>query len=366
MKIGDVKQSISAIARQVMNERAQYVTPFIQGIPGVGKSQIVRQIVKELGFDEFIDLRMSQHDDTDIKGIPCRINGVFEWVPPEFIPVSGNKRYEGKTGILFFDEVNRATDETLQSIFEVVNDYTVGGKPIIPGWFVICAGNLGYEDGTHVTVMDSAMRNRFAFFTVTSDDITIDEWVDKYAVPYEINPYIVKFLKTHPRFLYQDTDKDLMITPRSWEKMHHVLRGFGEQDYSSAISMIGQGIIHKAAAPFLQFYIELKQKETVMSPAEFLNGSSASDYLSQIERAELYRIAMEVVGYVKHIKNASKVQVDNFRTLFTVIDNDHKIAILKESVVSGKPCSFMSKFLKTYPEYNDHNSELFTVLKNAI
>ncbi len=78
---------------------------FIWGSPGIGKSSIVKQIAKDKNL-EFVDLRLSLLDPTDLKGIPFfdKDNNQALWASPNFLPKKPNSK-----GILFLDEINATT-----------------------------------------------------------------------------------------------------------------------------------------------------------------------------------------------------------------------------------------------------------------
>jgi len=69
----------------------------IWGACGVGKSQIVAQVARDLGVD-FLDVRAVQLDPVDLRGLPRIAADQTEWVPPKFLPTAGK-------GILFLDEL---------------------------------------------------------------------------------------------------------------------------------------------------------------------------------------------------------------------------------------------------------------------
>ena len=62
---------------------------FVWGSPGIGKSSIIKQIAEEKGL-EFVDLRLSLLDPTDLKGIPFfdQENNQAVWASPNFLPSS--------------------------------------------------------------------------------------------------------------------------------------------------------------------------------------------------------------------------------------------------------------------------------------
>ncbi len=60
----------------------------IWGACGVGKSQIVAQVARDLGIS-FLDVRAVQLDPVDLRGLPRIASDQTEWVPPKFLPSDG-------------------------------------------------------------------------------------------------------------------------------------------------------------------------------------------------------------------------------------------------------------------------------------
>jgi len=79
---------------------------FVWGAPGIGKSAVLKQVADENGMD-FVDIRLSQMDPTDIRGIPypTEENGVkgMRWSAPLVLPHDPNART-----IILLDEFNSA------------------------------------------------------------------------------------------------------------------------------------------------------------------------------------------------------------------------------------------------------------------
>ena len=231
MTIGDVKENIELIFKE-----PQVVTPFTHGWPGIGKSDILRQIAKKRGIS-FIDLRLSQLESADVRGIPTPDlkTGSSRWLPPETIPFEAFKDLpvpgdsEGRLfkqgGILALDEFNRARFDVLQAGFQLVLDRRVGLHKLLDNWFVAAAGNLGEEDKTEVTeISDIALNNRFIHFFV-DDNGLFDCWMT-WAEAEGIHSDVIGFLKTKPSALYVRPKEDEVVfcTPRTWHKFSQILQ----------------------------------------------------------------------------------------------------------------------------------------------
>ena len=89
------------------------LVPFVTGSPGVGKSDIMRQIAEEYGL-VLIDLRLSQCAPEDLMGLPMKegtgLSARSTFVPFSTFPLEGDQIPEGKNGwLLFLDEFNSAS-----------------------------------------------------------------------------------------------------------------------------------------------------------------------------------------------------------------------------------------------------------------
>jgi len=266
MKISKIKKAV----RLLLSKKGAPV-PFIKGFPGIGKSQLVKQIAVKDYDGKMIDCRLSQFMSEDLKGIPKvdLEDRVMRWFAPDMFPLEGSTVFAPDSkGILFFDEINRAMPDVLQAVFQLVLDRCIGEKGLLPGWKIICAGNLGSEDGTNVNDLDSALRNRFAEFTV---DVNLGDfmlWANKAGIREEITGY----LNQHADKLHVKPDltsnMDRHITPRSWEFLHNSLEGIEERDeLLEAIDLIGVSILDANISAEFRDYV----KSTLISGRMILN-----------------------------------------------------------------------------------------------
>ena len=72
--------------REFLSVRDGHHTPvMIWGPPGIGKSQIVAQIAQQHSVP-LLDIRLSQMEPSDLRGIPFRVDKFVEWAPPSILP----------------------------------------------------------------------------------------------------------------------------------------------------------------------------------------------------------------------------------------------------------------------------------------
>ncbi len=342
------------IVEILFSTNQQKVTPCLIGGPGVGKSSIFRQLKKQLGFDYLIDLRLSQHDNTDIKGVPKYFEEdgyeFIKWVSPEFIPLKGSK-YENKKGIFLLDEINRADPQTLQSVFEGVHDRCIGGKPILDSCYIACAGNFGYEDGTDVHEMDSALKNRMSMIYIT-ENVIVKDWLD-WARDENIHPIILNFIEQYSSYLYLDNEtiknhpRHGLVTGRSWEQLSDVLHDNPGSELDVAM-YVADTLVY-SATPKL---VEMIRKRDKLKPRDvMLDFEKFRGQLAKVERNEKYGIANEIGYLILNDEKTNFSTIDNVSKFFREVieDVDHQTVFLQHIFKNEE---YFKKFI-------DANADIF-------
>ena len=354
--------------RLLFKANKQHVTPCLIGGPGVGKSSIFKQIKSELNFDYLIDCRLSQHDNTDIKGVPQILTeGVYSfvrWVSPDFMPLKGSK-WDGLKGILLFDEINRADSATMQSVFECVWDRTIGGRPMCDDCRIAAAGNFGYEDGTDVFDMDSALQNRMNMIYITQN-VVVKDWLN-WARESNIHPIILNFIEQHPTYLYLDSNmvknhpRHGIVTGRSWEILSNILYEYPNEELD-IIKFTAEGLIYSA----LPSLIELCEKRNKLKPIDVIkNYPTLIGQLSKLERAEKYGLANEISFLIVNDLKDDLSTIPNVSRFFTEIINDvdHQTVFLEHI---SKNIAYLDEFCKANPALMDNNSTISHVITKCL
>ena len=109
--------------REFLAAAAGLHTPvMIWGPPGVGKSQITAEVARAHAVP-LIDIRLSQMEPTDLRGIPFRVDDKVEWSIPALLP---DERRHGRHGILFLDEITSAPPTVTAAAYQLILDRRLG------------------------------------------------------------------------------------------------------------------------------------------------------------------------------------------------------------------------------------------------
>jgi len=240
----------------------------LHGSPGVGKSQVVKQVADKKDM-EFIDLRLSQLDPVDLRGVPSIKEHQTTWNPPDFLPKGGK-------GVLFLDEINSAAQATQAAAYQLVLDRKLGDYELPKGWAIIAAGNRS-ADRAIVNQMSTALKNRF---THLNFEVNNEDWCD-WALKHDIATEVISFIRFRPMLLNEFEargnskeekdrlqrmkDANAFATPRSWEYMSRVVsqKPSGEIEYDLYSGIVGDGPAAEFMG-FLKYYRDLPNLDAVL------------------------------------------------------------------------------------------------------
>jgi len=214
-------QLFSVLTKEFQSTVERHHTPvMLWGPPGIGKSQLVAQVAEKQQIN-VIDIRLSQMEPSDLRGIPFRIEDRVEWAIPAMLPDS--KRH-GKEGILFLDEITSAAPSVSAAAYQLILDRRLGEYRVPDGWAIFAAGNRQGDRGVSYS-MPAPLANRFSHYEF---DTHLDDWV-AWAYESNIDERIIAFVRFRPELLF-DFDPALnpvaFPSPRSWEFCHRALQKF--------------------------------------------------------------------------------------------------------------------------------------------
>lgn len=237
---------LSPQEREYFNKmRPQYGVLYIKGKPGIGKTAILENMARVLGF-QYMDIRLTIKDETDVGVFPTisevkitlddsliynsnddvdfnnvKDIKVLEYVVPKWAIIANTR-----PTIVVFEELNRATLAVRNAALQILLERRIDVEfKFNTNVYFAATGNLGEEDGTDVEEFDSALNNRLIHEV---HDLTAEEWIENFAND-KIHPTIVSFIKANPDYMYRKvndsngTEAEKYATPRSWNMLSEYL-----------------------------------------------------------------------------------------------------------------------------------------------
>jgi hypothetical protein len=282
-------------------ETGHHTPVMLWGPPGVGKSQMVAQVAAKQNMP-VIDIRLSQMEPSDLRGIPFRTDNSVEWAVPSMLP---NAKRHGLRGILFLDEITSAPPSVSAAAYQLILDRKLGNYEVPAGWAIFAAGNRQGDRGVTYT-MPAPLANRFSHYDV---DVNLDDWVI-WAWEHNINERVIAFLRFRPDLLFDFDPAHNPVafpSPRSWEFAHNALHKF-EQHPELFLGAL-QACVGPAAGVELNAFIESMQQmpdldaiiagENVATPKDIdLQYAVAAALVGRAIQAKGQHNAQQVMGKI--------------------------------------------------------------------
>ncbi|MBT3093356.1 MAG: MoxR family ATPase [Candidatus Thiodiazotropha endolucinida] len=296
-------QLITILEQEFISTRAGHHTPvMLWGPPGVGKSDMVREVAMNHQAP-VIDIRLSQMEPSDLRGIPFRVNGSVEWAVPSILP---NRKRHGAAGILFLDEITSAPPTVSAAAYQLILDRCLGEYQVPDGWAIFAAGNRQGDRGVTYS-MPAPLANRFSHFEVETN---LDDWVT-WAYRNDIDERIIAFLRFRPELLFDFDPAHNPVafpSPRSWEFAHRALQKFDKHP------QLLQGALQACVGPAAG--VELNAFVNSLDKMPDLDAIIAGDDVPVPDEIDLqYAIAAALVGRAIRAHDAGDGTVTHGRIL---------------------------------------------------
>ena len=305
----------SNITKVVNRLIIQKLPVFIWGAPGIGKSSIVKQIASEQRL-EFLDLRLSLLDPTDLKGIPFFNAETNEgvWAKPSFLPSEPDSK-----GILFLDEINTAPPAVQASAYQLILDRKVGEYELPKGWSIVAAGNRENDRGV-VYKMPPPLANRFVHFEMEVDFSDWKAWAFKAGIESSIIAYLA--YDKSMLFTFDATSNEKSFaTPRSWEYVDSIVKSGIEADL--ILDSISGAVGREAAVGYISFKKVMRELPDLKS---ILDGTLTE--LNEEDSKVMMALAIGLVNAL--LENPSDVAVENVLNFSLQLPGEFAIMLVKD------------------------------------
>ena len=296
---------------------------FLWGPPGIGKSDIVRQVSEGFANSHLIDIRLSLWEPTDIKGIPYfdSNSGTMVWGAPSELPTEEfAKAYDNI--VLFLDEMNSAAPSVQAAAYQLILNRRVGQYKLPDNVLIVAAGNRDADKGVTYR-MPAPLANRFIHLELA---VSFDDWFD-WAVNNNIHNDVVGFLTFSKKDLYDFDPKSSsrsFATPRSWTFVSELIDdALDDATTTNLVSgAVGEGLAVK-------FMAHRQHAADMPNPTDILNGKVKE--LKKKEISAMYSLTVSLCYELKEasdkndkkfdakVNNFLRFAMDNFDTELVVM-----------------------------------------------
>jgi hypothetical protein len=283
---------------------------FLWGPPGIGKSEVVAEITREMG-GFMIDLRLGQMDPTDIRGIPFynKDTGKMDWAPPMDLP-DEELAAQYPIIVLFMDEMNSAAPAVQAAAYQLVLNRRIGKYRLPDNVVMIAAGNRESDKGVTFR-MPTPLANRFVHIEMRPDFAAWQDWAVKNLVHKDVVGYLT-FAKQDLYDFDAKSSSRAFATPRSWCFVSDLLQDEDMDDITATdliAGTVGEGLAVK-------FMAHRKIAGKLPRPEDILSGKEKE--LKVKEVSAMYSLVISMCYELKAAVDAKiadkefHAQVDNF------------------------------------------------------
>lgn len=361
--VEDILHSIDVMPKMGL----QSAPIMVWGQPGIGKSDVVRQVGKMLG-RLVIDIRLLLKDPTDLSGIPFlnTLTQRMDYSSPSDLPPSADELQAFNTAIakadvtieksevkpdkfqrnnlitkvqnqqdltneeraqlvwlveegnaiIFLDELSSATPAVQAAALQLVLERRIGTYILPENVSIVAAGNRA-EDATQHFSMPTPLRNRFSHRTLEADFESWESW----ALDSNIHPMVVGYLKNSKDSLNGFDPKNKAAyafpTPRSWKFVSDYMWSISDKSgrvvgnfkvaKRNIEGLIGSGV----AAGFMASYETMGQ---LPSAEDILNGQVKKFDLTKFKNSMGYMLTVNLCYTMKDLQ--AKLQENEDKKVF--------------------------------------------------
>ncbi len=244
----EIKRGIVAYLSK--NQQGGYLYPvvnripfYLEGPPGIGKTEVVEQIAEELGIG-FVSFSLTHHTRNSLLGLPVICNleegdKYTEYTMSEIIACVRCAQEGGmEEGILLLDEFNCASETVMPAMLAMLQSRNIGTHRLPDQWVIVLCGNPPAYNNL-ARKLSPAIWDRVRRMVIKNDPGDFC----RFAVSRSFHPVVRSFLELNGNKIYRVNDqKDSMevVTNRGWENLSHTLKAYEAMDECIDLRTVGQ------------------------------------------------------------------------------------------------------------------------------
>lgn len=359
--ITEAKEHMKNVVREYLHKNAEgsYVMKernrqplYLEGPPGIGKTEIVGQVCEELGIG-YVGASLVHMTRNSLLGLPV-IKDLEDgrkytvYTIPEIIANVHMQVEQGyKEGILLLDEFPCMSEMIMPTMLAFLQTKNIGIHALPEGWIIVLCGNPPEYNRT-AKKFDCAVLDRIRKITITFDAAAFIDYGRKIGV----EKRILDYLEIQPEHVYRCKDNNgekELVTCRGWENLSHAIEIYTELGQAVNLQLINQFIKSEEIADDFMAY--LNQCEIGISRDEMdeiLVGRKYEVYCKKI-KSLTYRQQCLLSDYLCEriiAKNISEELIgEKYKEMARCIDNvlDILMEVDEKGVLAERAFGFINK-----------------------
>ncbi len=281
---------------------------YLEGRPGIGKTQIVRQIAEELGIG-YVSFSLVHHTRNSLLGLPVITelesgDKYTRYTMSEIIAKVLEQAAQGKKeGILLLDEFPCMSETIWPTMLAFLQTKNIGTHHLPEGWVLVLCGNPPAYNKTART-FDSAVMDRIRKLEIVFEPTVFSEYGKKIG----IHEAILDYLEVHKDNTYRYENKSgsmELVTCRGWENLSHMIYAYEKLNQKIEKEDVEQFIKSEGIAlDFYQFYKQYRLGLGVQCAADVLAGMNTEYYEQQFQKlnySDKWKQLEYIAGYTEKI-----------------------------------------------------------------
>lgn len=294
--VAEAKMHIENTVRQYLykDESGNYVMEernrqpiYLEGPPGIGKTEIVEQVSRELGIG-YVGSSLAHLTRNSLLGLPV-IEELGDgkkyttYTISEVLAKVYEKVERGeKEGILLLDEFASTSETIMPAMLGFLQNKNIGVHTLPEGWVIVLCGNPPEYNRT-ARKFDCAVLDRLRRITIEFDAKTFI----CYGRQKGLNKVILDYLEVQPghayRCLESGGEKEL-VTCRGWENLSHAYTIFTKLGQTIDLQLVKQFIkSEEIADSFMAYVRQCNVGVSIEEMDEILRGRNFEKNLEKIK-----------------------------------------------------------------------------------
>lgn len=302
---------------------------YLLGAPGIGKTQIVKQVAEELGIG-FVSTSITHHSRNTVLGLPVitELTGEdgecvkYTRYTMSEILADVKERYEQgeKEGILLLDEFASMAESLVAPMLAFLQTKNIGNYVLPEGWtMVLCSNPPAYNRTARE--FDAAIMDRVR---VLNMEFSAKEFI-AYGTEKNIHKTILEYLKLHKNHTYLCAGgKGDLVTTRGWENLSCCLTAYERMGQEVTQELIAQYIkSEEVAHSFYAFYITVGKNLPEELFNDILNGNNLQRHLTEAEKkttAEKWGIMNQLVHGITEAAKEHEAEHSRYQSMIKVVE----------------------------------------------